>query len=139
MAKGPDLCERFHQAIELIGRRWSGAIIALLLREPLRFGVLRDAIPGITDRMLSERLRELERELIVTRTVVPDIPVHVVYSLTTKGRSLADVMNAVAGWAHEWIPEEATPARRRISSPSTRTRQRAVSAAAARRSRAPRR
>src|SRR5579871_5790422 len=99
MARTPDLCARFHTAIELIGRRWSGAIIVLLLKEPLRFGVLRGAIPGITDRMLSERLRELEREMIVERTVVPETPVRVEYSLTVKGRGLAAVMQEISDWA----------------------------------------
>ncbi len=105
MAQHPDLCVRFHRAIELIGRRWSGAIISLLLKEPLRFGVLRDAIPGITDRMLCERLRELEDELIVERTVIPETPVRIEYALTAKGRALAGVMESIGTWAHAWLPD----------------------------------
>ncbi len=63
----PDLalCGRYHRAIELIGRRWTGAIVFLLLRSRCRFATLRAAIPDITDRMLSERLQELEEEAIV--------------------------------------------------------------------------
>ena len=57
----PELCSRFHQASELIGRRWTGAIIYVLMRTRCRFATLRDAIPDITDRMLSERLQELEQ------------------------------------------------------------------------------
>lgn len=98
----PALCTAFHAAIELIGRRWTGAIIFLLLRAPCRFAALRDAIPDITDRMLSERLQELEQEGIVARTVIPDPPVRVEYSLTPKGRALAAAVDAVSEWAHKW-------------------------------------
>jgi DNA-binding HxlR family transcriptional regulator len=81
----PELCSRFHRASELIGRRWTGAIIFVLLKSRCRFAALRAAIPDITDRMLSERLQELEQEGIVERTVVPDTPVRVEYTLTRKG------------------------------------------------------
>lgn len=102
-AHAPQLCARFHRASELIGRRWSGAILFLLLKQKCRFATLRDAIPDITDRMLSERLQELEEEGLVDRTVVPETPVRVEYSLTKKGRALTDAMNAIAEWAEKWI------------------------------------
>ncbi len=102
----PELCSRFHRASELIGRRWTGAIIYVLLKSRCRFATLRDAIPEITDRMLSERLQELEDEEIVERTVIPDTPVRVEYALTRKGRALATAMDAIAEWAHKWIPAE---------------------------------
>lgn len=98
----PELCTRFHEAIELIGRRWTGAIIFLLLRSRCRFATLRDAIPEITDRMLSERLQELEQNAIVERTVVPETPVRVEYSLTKKGRALANAIEAISEWADKW-------------------------------------
>ena len=101
-AADPILCEQFRQAIELVGRRWTGAIVFLLLRKRCRYATLRDAIPGITDRMLSERLQELEREGIIERTVVPETPVRVEYALTKKGRALASAINAVGEWAHKW-------------------------------------
>ena len=101
-AADPVLCEQFHEAIELIGRRWTGAIVFLLLRKRCRYATLRDAIPGITDRMLSERLQELEREEIIERTVVPETPVRVEYALTKKGRALASAINALGEWAHKW-------------------------------------
>ena len=100
---GPELCSRFHHAIELIGRRWTGAIVFLLLRAPCRFATLRDAIPDITDRMLSERLQELEQEEIVERTVVPETPVRVEYSLTKKGRALVSAFEAIGAWADKWM------------------------------------
>jgi DNA-binding HxlR family transcriptional regulator len=107
----PQLCTRFHYASQLIGRRWNGAIIFMLLRQNCRFAMLRDGIPGITDRMLSERLQELEREGIVDRTVVPETPVRVEYSLTKKGKALAEAVDSLAQWAEKHIPLE-PPARR---------------------------
>ncbi len=119
-ASRPDLtlCTRFHRAIELIGRRWTGAIVYVLLRSRCRYATLRDAIPDITDRMLSERLQELEQEGIVERTVVPETPVRVEYALTKKGRSLASAIEAMAAWAERWV-EPAPP------SPGTATGARA--------------
>src|SRR5690349_24259333 len=108
----PELCVRFHRASELIGRRWTGAIIFVLLKSRCRFATLREAIPDITDRMLSERLQELEEEGIVERTVVPDTPVRVEYALTRKGPALADAMDAIGKWAETWIELEPKAARR---------------------------
>ena len=98
----PELCAKFHHASEVIGRRWTGAIIFVLLRSRCRFATLREAIPDITDRMLSERLQELEDEGIVERTVVPDTPVRVEYALTKKGRELSTAFEAIGTWAHKW-------------------------------------
>lgn len=117
-AQVPALCPRFHQASELIGRRWTGAIIFVLLRSRCRFATLRAAIPDITDRMLSDRLQELEQEGIVERTVIPDTPVRVEYSLTKKGRELAAAMDAIAAWAEKWVD---TPAPKAAKSPRART------------------
>src|SRR5438067_1453105 len=109
-AETTELCRRFHHASELIGRRWTGAIIFVLLASRCRFATLRAAIPDITDRMLSERLQELEHEGIVVRIVVPETPVRVEYELTRKGRALASAIDAIVEWAHKWISLEA-PAR----------------------------
>jgi len=103
----PELCQRYHRASELIGRRWTGAIIYVLMRSRCRFAMLRDAIPEITDRMLSERLQELEQEGIVERTVIPETPIRVEYSLTKKGRALTSAVDAIADWAHKWVELEA--------------------------------
>lgn len=118
-APAPELCRRFHEAIELIGRRWTGAIIFLLLKSRCRFATLRDAIPEITDRMLSERLQELEQNAIVVRTVFPETPVRVEYSLTKKGRALANAIEAISEWADKWS-RAAAPA-----TPKERARKRA--------------
>src|SRR5579863_5242309 len=110
-AKTPELCVRFHRASELIGRRWTGAIIFVLLKSRCRFATLRDAVPEITDRMLSDRLQELEHEGIVARTVVPATPVRVEYALTRKGRALAAAVRAITDWAHKWVTLERPPVR----------------------------
>src|SRR3954462_7942599 len=102
----PALCAQFHRAAELIGRRWTGGIIFVLLGADCRFATLRTAIPDITDRMLSERLQELEQEGIVERTVIPDTPGRVEYGLTKKGRGLAAAIEAIAEWSHKWMPAE---------------------------------
>lgn len=98
------LCPRFHKAVELIGRRWTGALLQMLMSGPKRFGDLRAEVPEISDRMLSERLKELEVEGIVHRDVSTDTPVRVRYGLTDKGRALRESLHAIEEWAHEWIP-----------------------------------
>lgn len=95
-------CPYFHHAVELIGRRWTGAIVRALQAGLSRFTELTDAIPGLSDRMLSERLKELEAEGIVERRVIPDTPVRIEYALTEKGRDLSGAMVAISGWASRW-------------------------------------
>jgi len=112
----PAVCTLFHEASELIGRRWTGSVIYVLLQGGTRFATLRARIPGITDRMLSERLQELEEAGIVERTVTPETPVRIEYSLTPKGRALARPIDAIGRWAHEWLgasPSAAAPLTRR--------------------------
>jgi DNA-binding HxlR family transcriptional regulator len=108
MGLKPQLCARFHRAVELIGGRWTGAVIQLLLTGRMRFAQLRDAIPDISDRMLSERLRELEMEGIVERIVVPETPVRVEYELTEKGRALEQSLASLGKWAERWVTERGT-------------------------------
>jgi len=122
MGLKPQLCVRFHRAVELIGGRWTGAVIQLLLNGPLRFAELRAAIPDISDRMLSERLRELESEGILARRVVPETPVRVEYELTEKGRALEQALAAVGRWAERWVTDTppagaATESRRATRTP----------------------
>jgi DNA-binding HxlR family transcriptional regulator len=104
------LCPLFHHAVEVIGRRWSGAILMLLVqREAVRFNELLAAIPGISDRLLSERLRELETEGIVERVVDGGRPVRVSYRLTDCGRALEPAVRELGAWAAAWIrPEQVT-------------------------------
>ena len=102
----PPVCSRFHRAVELIGGRWTGAIIQTLLQGKTRYALIKAAIPDITDRMLSERLRSLEAEDLVTRWVIADTPVRVEYELTEKGRSLESALHEISDWANRWIPVE---------------------------------
>lgn len=110
MAEAPDaaFCPKFHQAVELIGARWTGAIVRAMLSGLTRFTDLTDAIPGLSDRMLSERLKELEGHGVIERHVIPLTPVRIEYCLTDKGRALAGVVDAVSTWAGTWTEAPAT-------------------------------
>src|SRR5579864_2597611 len=97
-------CPRFHEAVELVGRRWTGVILRALFSGAERFSDLAATVPGMSDRLLSERLKELEAADIVQRVVIPATPVRVEYHLTAKGRALRPVVDALATWAEEWLP-----------------------------------
>jgi len=103
------VCPKYHRAVELIGRRWTGAIIVLLLEGYTRFHELAQGVPEMSDRMLSERLKELESEGIIVRKVIPDTPVRVEYNLTPKGMALRAPVMAIQEWADEHV-ESATAA-----------------------------
>ena len=103
-------CPVYHRAIELIGRRWTGAILRAMLSGEARFCEIAAAVPGLSDRLLSERLKELEAEGIVRRTVVPTTPVRVDYALTDKGLALNEVIVAVSDWAEHWLTPKEDPA-----------------------------
>jgi DNA-binding HxlR family transcriptional regulator len=98
------VCRRYHAAIELIGARWSGAILRVLFTGQHRYGQIKAAVPGLSDTMLAERLRSLEADGLIERRVIPSSPVQVEYHLTDKGRDLEPVLEAVISWAHKWIP-----------------------------------
>jgi DNA-binding HxlR family transcriptional regulator len=101
-ADGSGVCPHFHAAIELIGKRWTGAIVCALTAGPLRFGELTRAVPGLSDRLLSQRLRELEEEGLVGREVEAGTPVRVTYSLTAKGAELEPAIGELKAWAKRW-------------------------------------
>lgn len=107
-----EFCPRFHHAVEVIGRRWTGAIVRAMLGGVSRFSDLVQTVPGLSDRMLSERLKELEAEGIVARTVIPETPVRIEYHLTAKGRALAGVVETISAWANDWAPAGAATLRR---------------------------
>ena len=96
-------CPRYQYAIELIGRRWIGAILRVLGAGPARFNEILSAVPGLSDRLLTERLRELEREGLVTRTVAQERPVRVTYELTDCARSLSAIICSIATWSERWV------------------------------------
>ncbi|HEY2637929.1 MAG TPA: helix-turn-helix domain-containing protein [Solirubrobacteraceae bacterium] len=96
-------CPHYHEGIELIGRRWTGAILRVLAEGPMRFSELAAAVPELSDRLLSERLKELEARGIVERTVHPGPPVRVEYALSDMGRDLQPALEAVESWSRRWL------------------------------------
>ena len=96
-------CSAYHRAIELIGKRWTGAIVFVLLDGPLRFSEVKLLVPEISDRLLSERMKELESEGIVVRHVIDGMPVRVEYSLTQKGTALEPAVRSLKLWARSWL------------------------------------
>ena len=99
---GGAVCPHFHCAIELIGKRWTGAIVVALTERPMRYRELGKAVPGLSDRLLSQRLRELEEEGLVERQVEAGTPVRVTYSLTVVGQELDPVLSELKSWARRW-------------------------------------
>ncbi|MBW7884366.1 MAG: helix-turn-helix transcriptional regulator [Caldilineaceae bacterium] len=86
-----------------------GAILFVLMRGPHRFNELLAAIPGISDRLLTQRLRELEEQGLVVRHVVASSPVRVEYELTEAGRDLEEVVLAILNWGYKWLPAPDQP------------------------------
>jgi DNA-binding HxlR family transcriptional regulator len=96
-------CSLYHHAVELVGKRWTGAILSVLMDGPLRFSEVKVLVPDLSDRLLSERLKELEAEEIVERRVSQDLPARVDYALTEKGRALQPAVRALKDWAQDWL------------------------------------
>src|SRR5881275_2627371 len=102
-------CPYYHEAIELIGKRWTGAIVGVLLNAPaegkggLRFSEIAQAVPELSDRLLSERMKELEARGVVERTVISGPPLRVEYSLSKMGRELEPALSELQRWAKRWL------------------------------------
>ena len=103
MRYSEQICPRYQHAIALLGKRWTGLILKLLLAGPLRFNEIAEQIEVVSDRMLSERLKELEAEGVVERRVYPETPVRIEYRLTEKGEALAPVLEAISTWSERWV------------------------------------
>ena len=100
-AARPTCCPHYHEAVELIGRRWTGAIVAVLLEaEPLRFSQIAKAVPEMSDRLLSERMKELEARGVVERCADG-------YALTEMGRALRPAVRELHSWAQSWLASSA--------------------------------
>lgn len=97
------MCPRYEQAMVLLGKKWTGLILRILMGGPRRFGDFRSQVPELSDRLLSERLKELEDEGIVERVVYETRPVLIEYTLTEKGRALRPVVEAIESWAEGWM------------------------------------
>jgi DNA-binding HxlR family transcriptional regulator len=98
-----DCCPLYHEAVELVGRRWTGAILRVLMDGPLRFSEIAQAIPELSDRLLSERMKELEGRGMVERTVIPGPPLRVQYELSTMGHDLEPALAELQNWARRWL------------------------------------
>lgn len=106
MRYSDQICIRFQHAAEILGKRWTGLLLKLLMERSLRFGELSQQLEVVSDRTLAERLRELEREGLVSRQVFAEVPVRVQYTLTEKGRAFAPVIAAIETWSTQWIEAE---------------------------------
>jgi DNA-binding HxlR family transcriptional regulator len=106
MRYNENICVRYQHAIEMLSKRWTALILKVMLSGPLRFSELADQLGVVSDRMLSERLKDLEQQGVVERRVFPETPVRVEYSLTAKGQALAPVIEAIETWGNEWVELE---------------------------------
>jgi len=114
----PACCPFYHRAVELIGRRWTGAILEILIQGgSLRFSQIASAVADLSDRMLSDRLKELEAYGLVKRTVYPGPPIRVEYQLTRKGLELAPALEELKRWARAWLDAAAVYEARRSGRP----------------------
>lgn len=101
------LCPKFEKAFAILGKKWNGLIIDVLLENgPQRFGELRQKIPELSDRVLVERLKELEVEGIIAKAVRCDESSRLEYFLTQKGADLQQAMEQIQGWAEKWVTAE---------------------------------
>ncbi|MEP7286075.1 MAG: helix-turn-helix domain-containing protein [Chloroflexota bacterium] len=106
------LCKRYQVAAEIITKRWTALIIKALMNGPMRFSEITEYLCPVSDRVLAERLKELEREQIILRRVWPESPIRVEYALTEKGYALSPIIEGIEAWSQTWIvlqPDSETP------------------------------
>ncbi len=108
-ASQANCCPLYHEAVELVGRRWTGAILRVLMDGPLRFSEVAQVIPELSDRLLSERMKELEARGIVQRTVLPGPPLRVRYELSIMGQELEPALAELQSWARRWLGDRPHP------------------------------
>ncbi|MWC26819.1 transcriptional regulator [Paenibacillus sp. MMS18-CY102] len=97
------MCPRYEAAAELLGKKWTGLIIRVLLGGPKRFKEIKEQIPEMSDKMLTDRMKELEATTIVKRTVYPEMPVRIEYELTERGHDLEPVISSIQNWGEKWM------------------------------------
>ncbi|WP_020616033.1 winged helix-turn-helix transcriptional regulator [Paenibacillus daejeonensis] len=97
------MCPKYESAAEILCKKWTGLIIRVLLDGPKRFKEMKEQIPDMSDKMLTDRMKELETMDIVKRTVYPEMPVRIEYELTDKGRGLEPVIQSIQGWGEHWM------------------------------------
>ncbi|UCZ52343.1 helix-turn-helix transcriptional regulator [Bacillus shivajii] len=97
------LCPKFEAAFQMLGKRWNGLILRVLQQGPKRFKDISSVIPNMSDKMLVDRLKNLEEADLVERIVYPETPVRIEYKLTEKGHALEPTMNELQKWAETWM------------------------------------
>ena|SRR5579875_1935691 len=107
VAQSGSCCPFYHEAVELVGRRWTGAILRVLMDRPMRFSEVVQAVPELSDRLLSARMKELEARGLVQRTVHAGPPVRVEYALSQMGRELGPALIQLQEWAQRWLSRRA--------------------------------
>lgn len=101
----PAICPKFEKAVSLLSQRWTALVIYQLLLGTQRFSELQASI-GISGKVLSERLKDLEQQNIVKREVIPTTPVVIEYSLTEKGHSMEPILKTIENWSQTWVNAE---------------------------------
>lgn len=97
------MCPKYESAAEILGKKWTGLIIRVMLGGPKRFRDIKEQIPEMSDKMLTDRMKELEAAGILTRTVYPEMPVRIEYELTEKGHNLEEVILSIQSWGESWM------------------------------------
>jgi len=97
------MCPKYELAAELICKKWTGLIIRVLMGGPKRFKDIKEQIPDMSDKMLTDRMKELEAAGVVVRKVYPEMPVRIEYELTEKGRDMKNVIESIQEWGNRWM------------------------------------
>ncbi len=97
------MCPRFEKAVDMLSKRWVALIVFVLMKGPRRFGEIESCLSNLSGKVLSDRLKEMENEGIIERTVYPEMPVRIEYSLTSKGNALAPILGEIGNWSTDWI------------------------------------
>jgi len=97
------MCPKYEGAAELLGKKWTGLIVRVLLGGPKRFKEIKEQIPDMSDKMLTDRMKELEHCQIIKRNVYPEMPVRIEYELTEKGKQLEPVIESIQNWGEQWM------------------------------------
>ncbi|MEF2247080.1 MULTISPECIES: winged helix-turn-helix transcriptional regulator [unclassified Paenibacillus] len=97
------MCPKYEAAADILGKKWTGKIIRVLLGGPKRFKDMKEQIPEMSDKMLTDRMKELECQGIVNRHVYPEMPVRIEYELTPKGEALQPVIESIQAWGEHWL------------------------------------
>ncbi|GLX65879.1 winged helix-turn-helix transcriptional regulator [Paenibacillus glycanilyticus] len=97
------MCPKYEAAADILGKKWTGLIIRVMLGGPKRFKEIKEQIPEMSDKMLTDRMKELESQSIVKRTVYPEMPVRIEYELTPKGHELQPVIESIQNWGEHWM------------------------------------